>query len=147
MIFLKKLLIFLAVILILTLTACTQPNNPLFDIENTFNTTLPIKIVTDKEVYSADDTVIRFTITNTGDSEGSIAADSGCFTLQKLVDNEWKRVGTKTEHCWTALALILPPDATEEREIKLNDYFNLPLDKGTYRIAVEYLLSNTFEIN
>ena len=123
---------------------CTP--NELFEITNEPQPSENIKVETEKDKYSADDKVIKYSITNTSDFEQCIAGDDDCFSLQMLVNDEWKRVGTKKEHYWNSLGLILPSMETVQREIDLDEYFNLPLEKGTYRIAVENLVSNTFEI-
>lgn len=124
-----------------------RKTNELFDITTEPYSSDTVKIVTEKEAYSIEDKVIKYSITNTDDKEHSIAGDSDCFSLHMLVDGEWKRVGTKSEHYWNSLAQILNPNQTEQREIDLDEYFNLPLEKGTYRIAVENLASNTFKIS
>ena len=103
--------------------------------------------MTEKEKYSTEDTVIRYTVTNISDEEAAIAGDDNCFTLHIRKDGEWKSVGTKTEHYWNEIALILEPEQTIEREIKLEDYFYLPLEKGEYQICMESITSNTFEIS
>lgn len=140
----KKLLSFSIAILLLFLAGCHA--NKLHDIEYKIFSSNSLEIKTEKEVYSKEDTVIRYSITNISDSEASINSDKACFTLHKLVGDEWKWVGTKIEHFWTEMALIMPAGATENREIDLSEYYNLPLDKGTYRICVESLVSNTFEV-
>lgn len=124
-----------------------RKTNKLFDITTEPYSLDALKIVTEKEAYSIEDKVIKYSITNTDDKEHSIAGDSDCFSLHMLVEGEWKRLGTKSEHSWNSLAQILNPNQIEQREIDLDEYFNLPLDKGTYRIAVENLVSNTFEIS
>lgn len=121
--------------------------NELFDITTEPISSEALKIVIEKETYSIEDKVIKYSITNTSDFEQSIAGDDDCFSLQILVDGEWKRIGTKKEHYWNSLGLILPSGETEQREIDLDEYFNLPLEKGTYRIAVENLASNTIKIS
>ena len=125
----------------------SQETNELFDLTTEPNSSETLKIVTEKEIYSIEDKVIKYSITNLSDFEQCIAGDDDCFSLQMLVNDEWKRVGTKKEHYWNSLGLILPSMDTEQREINLDEYFNLPLNKGTYRIAVENLVSNTFEIS
>ena len=125
----------------------SQETNELFDLTTEPNSSETLKIVTEKEIYSIEDKVIKYSITNLSDFEQCIAGDDDCFSLQMLVNDEWKRVGTKKEHYWNSLGLILPSMDTEQREINLDEYFNLPLKKGTYRIAVENLVSNTFEIS
>lgn len=141
----KKIAILFVVIALLLLSGCRK-SNELFDISYEATYSENLKFVTEKEKYSIEDTTICFTITNVSSQEQSIAADSGCFSLEKLENDEWKRVGTKIEHAWNSLALILPPGGTEEREIKLDKYFYLPLEKGEYRITVEYIASNKFEV-
>jgi len=143
---LKKLSVIFVVIVLLMVSACSQNSNKLFDINHNTYSSDTLKFVTEKESYSFNDTVIRYFITNIDDKEHSIAADDNCFSLHKLENGEWKRVGTKIDHAWNSLALILEPNQTEVREIDLVNYFYLPLEKGTYRISVESLISNTFEI-
>ena len=121
-------------------------SNELFDIAIEPYSSDDLKIITEKDRYSLTDKVIKYSITNISSEENCIAGDDDCFTLQKLVDGKWKRVGTKKEHYWNELGLIMNSNQTEQREIDLNEYFYLPLDKGTYRITVESLVSNTFEI-
>lgn len=122
-------------------------SNELFDITAEPYSSDTLKIVTEKGTYSIEEKVIKYSITNIDDEEHGIAADDDCFSLQKMVDGQWKRVGTKNEHSWNSLGQILNPKQTEQREIDLDEYFNLPLDEGTYRIVVEGLASNTFEIS
>lgn len=142
----KKIAILFVVMVLFLLSGC-QKSNKLFDIDNEAKASQNLKLVTEKEEYSETDTVIRYSITNISDSEQCIAGDDDCFSLEKLMDGEWKRVGTKIEHAWNSLGLILPPGKTEEREIKLDNYFYLPLEKGEYRITVEFIASNTFKIS
>lgn len=130
----------------LLLTACSQQGNGLFDISSEVFPSEDINFVTEKESYSLQDEVIRYSITNTGAEELCIAGDDNCFELHKLVDGEWKRVGEKTEHYWNSLGQVLKPGQTEEREIKLEEYYSLPLEKGEYRIVSEGLVSGVFEI-
>lgn len=142
----KKISVILIMLVILLLSACSEGNNPIYDFDGEINAYSEIKIVTEKEKYTADDTIIRYTITNTGAFDAWINSSHDCFTLHKKVDGVWKRVGTKVDQLWTDLALGLPAGVSETREIKLDDYFYLPLEKGEYRIVVENLVSNTFEI-
>lgn len=142
----KRLLGFILVIAVLLLSSCGQKENKYFKLKGEFQTSETLKIVT-KESFEEDCTVIDYYISNIGFEEHSISGDENCFVLHKLVDGEWKRVGTKNNHEWTLDALILEPHQTEERQIKLEDYFHLPLESGKYRIAVGEYLSNTFKIS
>ena len=144
----KKVLPFLLILCVLIgLTSCLQNKNKLYDINYQTYAPVGLEFVTEKEKYSKEDTVIRYSVTNITDEERSIAGDDDCFTLEKLVDGKWMRVGTKIDHAWNALALILPPNQTEKREIDLQKYFNLPLEEGEYRIVMEYMYSNSFIVD
>lgn len=148
----KKLSVLFIALVLLLLSACSESAeeiknvNKLYDLSYEISGYENVKIVTEKEKYTAEDKVIRYTITNVSEEESWINSSHDCFTLHKKVDDVWKRVGTKVDQFWTDLALGLPAGASETREIKLDDYFYLPLEKGEYRIAVENLVSNTFEI-
>ena len=128
------------------LSACSNANE-LADINRDTTSSKKLEFVTEKEKYSKEDTVIRYSVTNITDKEQAIAGDENCFTLEKLVDGEWMWVGTKIDHAWNALAMILPPGQTETREIDLQEYFHLPLDKGEYRIVMEGMYSNSFTVD
>ena len=141
------IIMMLVVTILFTLSACSVHKNKLYDIEREIHTYEGVICVTEKENYSVDDTVIRYSVTNVSNEESGMNSDSNCFELHKLVDGKWKRVGTKKDHYWTDLALILMPNQVETREINLDDYFYLPLEKGEYRIVVENIVSNTFEIS
>lgn len=136
----------LVFIILFTFSACSIYKNKLYDLDREIHTFDGVKCVTEKEKYSSEDTVIRYTITNVTNEEAWINSDDTCFELQKKVDGKWKRVGTKIDHYWTQVAQLLPPGETETREINLDEYFYLPLEKGKYRILIENIVSNTFEI-
>lgn len=142
----KRLLGFILIIAVLLLSSCGQKENKYFKLKGEFQTSQTLKIVT-KESFEENCKVIDYYISNVGFEEHSIPGDENSFMLQKLVDGEWKRVGTKNNHEWTLVDLILEPHQTEERQIKLEDYFHLPLESGEYRIAVGEYLSNTFTVS
>ncbi len=141
----KRLSVFFIVIMLITLSACSR--NKLFDINYETYSSNELNFVTEKESYSSDDTVIRYSITNVSENESAIAGDRNCFSLHKLVDGEWKQVAPKIDYGCTYEALILYPNQTETREIDLEKYYHLPLEKGTYRIAMESKVSKPFEIS
>lgn len=140
----KKISVVFVLMILVTLSACSQ--NKLFDINYETYSSDNFKFVTEKESYSSDDTVIRYSIKNISDQETTVNSDANCFELHRLVDGKWKRVGTKIDHGWTYESLILEPNQTETREIGLEKYYHLPLEKGKYRICIEALVSDTFEI-
>lgn len=140
----KKISILFVLMILITLSACSQ--NKLFNINYETYSSDNFKFVTEKESYSSEDTVIRYTITNISNEETTVNSDANCFELHRLVNGEWKRVGTKIDHGWTEEALILEPNQMETREIDLEKYYHLPLEKGKYQICIEALVSDTFEI-
>lgn len=133
--------------IVFSLSSCSLHKNKLYDIEREIHIYESVKCVTEKDKYSAEDTVIRYTLTNISDNEAWINSDDNCFELQKKVDGKWKWVGTKVDQIWTDAAQLLPSNESETREINLQEYFYLPLEKGEYRILVENIVSNTFEIS
>ena len=142
----KKIFVLLFLV-IFVFSGCGKENK-LFDLdEKHYYTTDALKFVTEKENYSTKDTIITYSITNISKQEHSIAADDNCIELHKLQDGKWKTVGVKTDQNWNALARILYPGEVEKRNLNLEDYFYLPLEKGTYRLSVEYLLSEPFVIS
>lgn len=143
----KILAVLLVLCVLLGFSACMQKKNKLFEIKYQTYAPVGVEFVTEKEKYSTKDTVIRYSVTNITDKEQAIAGDENCFTLEKLVDGEWMWVGTKIDHGWNALAMILPPGQTETREIDLNEYFHLPLEEGEYRIVMEGMYSNSFTVD
>ena len=143
----KRFFVVFAVLMILLLSSCSKTNK-LFEINHEhYYSSKNLEFVTEKEGYSSSDTVIRYYITNTGEEENAIAADSECFELHRLVDGEWMEIGAKIDHAWTEAALILEPGKTVTREIDLEKYFYLPLEAGEYRISVGYLLSESFTVS
>lgn len=143
----KKLSVIFLTIILFALSACSANKNKLYDIQHQISNYTDVKCVTEQQEYSQDVKVIRYTLTNVTDDDAWINSDNACFELQKLVDGEWKWVGTKEDHYWTELAQLLPAGSSETREINLDQYFYLPLEKGEYRIEIEGILSNTFEIS
>lgn len=132
--------------ILLTLSACGKKANKLYDIDKKIHSSGKVQCVTDKTTYSAEDTVIHYTLTNVTDSEISIPGDSGCFELHKLVDGGWKRVGTNCDIFVNDFVRILKPGESVVREITLDKYYYLPLEKGEYSVYVSGIYSNTFEI-
>ena len=142
----KKLVVFLLVVMVLTLSGCSKEENKLYRLKGEYETSEDLRIVAHKE-YSAEDTKLDYYITYLGDGEGCVADDHNCFELHKLVDGKWKRVGTKVNQEWNDMALVMEPHQVDERKIELDDYFYLPLEAGEYRIAVGTYLSNVFTIS
>ena len=145
----RKIVIFFILITLVLLVSCSKESenlNTLYDINYQTNSDDSLEFKTEKQIYTKDDKVIKYTIKNIGDTENTINSDEYCFDLHILKDGEWKRVGTKIDHYWTEVALILQPNQVENREINLEEYYHLPLSEGTYRICIENILSDTFEI-
>ncbi len=142
----KKLVVFLLVAIILTLSGCSKEENKLYRLKGEYETSKDLQVIAHRE-YSLEDTELNYYITYLGDEEGAVADDHNCFELHKLVDGKWKRVGTKVNQEWNDMALVMEPHQVDERKIELDDYFYLPLEAGEYRIAVGTYLSNVFTIS
>lgn len=142
----KKIVTLVIVLIAFLVTGCGESNNQLFDIEHEIYPSPNLEIVTEKDTYSKDTKEIKYYIKNVGEDESGINSDENCFELHFLKDGQWKRVGTKVEHYWTDVAIYFPAGHVEERKITLDEYYNLPLESGEYRIVVEQQVSNTFKI-
>lgn len=140
----KKIIIALVILLAVFLGGCAS--NELQDVNYEVYSEGNVVITTENESYSKNAKEIKYSIKNIGSEESFVNSDPYCFELHMLKDGEWKRVVTKTEHFWTEVALVMPAGHIEERKISLDEFYDLPLESGEYRIVVEQLASNTFEI-
>ena len=108
-------------------------------------------IVTEKEVYSTEDTVINYTLYVIEDYPNetiSMGLDH-ILALHKLINGKWYRVPLKDEEMVLNryLDCNVSPGAIYYREIDLSKYFHLPLPAGEYRIlADDDIVSNNFTI-
>ena len=126
-------------------------SNELIKIEKNYDDmyTYEVSITTEKNIYSVDDTVIKYFIHNPTLEEQPYIYD---YTyLQKFDDGEWKILAFKDEEKYFYdLGGSISAGATLERNMKLEEEFYLPLDKGLYRIAKDdgfsVMISNEFEI-
>ncbi len=108
-------------------------------------------IVTEKEVYSTEDTVINYTLYVTEDytDETVPMGVNAIKALHKLIDGKWYVVPLGDNKVIESIYMLwnAPPGAIDYREIDLSKYFQLPLPAGEYRILTEdNIVSNTFTI-
>lgn len=141
----KKFLLGIATVLCIVLMFCCCNENKVFESDIELIENSDLEIVTQSSEYSKDTKKVVYTITNKADKESSCSAEG--FSLQKLEDGVWMTVGFKKTIGFNALAQVLALGEKTQREIDLNEYFHLPLEKGEYRIIVDYTASNTFLIN
>ena len=141
----KKLILNAAVVLCIVLIFSSCKSNKLFESDTDLTVDSDLEILTEWDKYSAETEKIIYTITNKKSGEISCSAEG--FSLQKFENDEWKTVGFKSDIVFNELAQILKSGEKTRREIKLSEYFHLPLEKGEYRIIVDYTPSNVFVIN
>ncbi len=144
----KKHITMLMVLFVL-LCGCTQENNKLLPIEQTYNESSEIVITTQKTVYSTEDTEIEYVISNPTSEE----KDYGTYLyLHKFHDGKWNEVAFKYDNMYFEdILFILQPNQEKTETLKLDNCFNLPLEKGEYRIFIDGgsrppIISNTFTI-
>lgn len=152
----KKYILLLAIFLIVPLfSSCApKPNNELLPIEeaNKYSINSDVVVTTEKNVYSTEDTVIKYIISNPTSEERTYGEH---VYLHKLQDGKWYEVAFKEEDdviiVFNDIAYFLPSHQEASRELNLAFYYNLPLEKGEYRIilgkwGVSATVSNTFTI-
>lgn len=148
-IYTKTVFIVLALILfvILTLSACK--NNYSIPPESEFNTTNnfnSVYIVTEKREYTTKEEFIQYKIVNNSDTVFSKSKED--FVLQKYEKNSWKNYSFKKDRVYTYDFYefeLSKNESTDFRIIFKND-FDIPMDKGYYRIIHFGLTSNIFNI-
>ena len=94
-------------------------------------------IKTEKQVYTTDVKKIVFELCNYDTDERSFAADG--YRLEKKNGDEWVEVSYKKDTIihFELLAIILQPSESWETELDLGKLYDLPLEKGIYRIGNE----------
>lgn len=139
----KKLFSIFVMLLICLLCPCGAQGNKLFDLSDEVYAPKGFTFKTDKAHYDRDVKEITLCITNTGDGEMAIGES---FELHYKADGAWKKVGFKRDTAFNELAWIIPPVESHEATVKLDEYYNLPLKTGEYRIVKDGFTSNTFEV-
>ena len=136
--------LFLVITMLLLLSACG--GNRLVDInDELYYEDKDLSFTTEKAEYSTDVKEIKYTITNVSSGEGVVSGDQH-FELQYKTDDGWKMVCYKKDVAFNDFALILKPNQSVNYTIDLEEYYNLPLKAGEYRLTDEYLVSKTFKI-
>ena len=80
---LKKLSVIFVVVMAFVLSSCSLNSNIPFDIDYKTHSPDSLKFVTEKETYSSDDTVIRYSITNIDDKDY-------CISVEGIVSNTFE---------------------------------------------------------
>ncbi len=142
----KILAISLVLLFLISTVGCSAKENKLTDLkEELYYTSKGLSFATEKTEYSIDVKEISYTIINTSSGEQSISGDQ-YFELHYKTENGWKMVNYNKEVMFNDLARILKPNEQVSYTLDLEEYYNLPLQAGEYRITVEYMVSNTFTI-
>ncbi len=143
----KKILAFsLGLLLITFIIGCSTKENKLIDLnEKLYYAPNGMSFTTEKTEYSTDVKEISYTIINTSSEERCVSGDQH-FELHYKTENGWKMVNYNKDTIFNAVALILKPNEQVSHTLELEEYYNLPLQVGEYRITDEYMVSNTFKI-
>lgn len=146
MIFLKTVKAFLFIIFtLLTLSSCVAKENALLDLEENIAQPQNFSFKTEHTEYNNDIKTISYIITNTCDEE--IVFTTEAFELQYKTDDGWKVVAFKEDMAFYELSTVLKPNEISTEEIQLDQYYNLPLLSGEYRIIKDSYTSNVFVVN
>lgn len=140
----RKLLTVLIVLIICSLCSCTSKENLLFDLNYEVKEPKNFTIITEQTKYNHDIKTISYSILNTGSEELAIGTE---FELHYKTNDGWKWVGFKKETYFEYLAFILYPGEDKIYQRELEEYFNLPLESGEYRIVQDGYASNVFIID
>lgn len=143
----KKILTFSLVLLLMTfIVGCSTKENKLMDLnEEIYYEPKGMSFTTEKTEYSTDVKEISYTIVNISSEEKCVSGDQD-FELHYKTENGWKMVKYNKNVAFNALARILKPNEQVSYTLDLEEYYNLPLQAGEYRITDEYMVSNTFKI-
>lgn len=98
----------------------------------------------EKEKYPANVSQITYTITNNRQSEYSFPVYN--FSLEKYISGNWEAVRIKEDYVFMTLERVLQPNEKATRTLDLEKIFDLPLEKGIYRLRKGNLKSEHFEI-
>ena len=140
-----SIIMILLSLIIFTLSACkndysTPPESDL----NTSDTSNAVYIVTEKTKYTTKDTFIRYQIINHSDTVFSKSKED--FVLQKYGKNNWENYPFKKDRVYTYedYTFTLSKGESTNESITIKSNFDIPLDKGYYRIIHFGLTSNVF---
>lgn len=142
----KILLLFTLIAIVLSLRGCNhQVSNKLWELDENIEYCQYPDIIfkTEKEVYSVNEKTIKYSFVYTGTEEDAVGE---YFALHIKKDGVWKAVAYNRDVAFFDMAWILEPNIPRNCEENLEEYYNLPLEPGEYRIACEELVSETFFI-
>ncbi len=142
----KILVISLVLLLLVSVVGCNAKENKLTDLnEELYYEPKGMSFTTEKTEYSTDVKEISYTIVNTSSEEHCVSGDQH-FELHYKTENGWKMVNYNRDVMFNAIALILKSGEQVKHTLNLEEYYNLPLQAGEYRITDECMISNTFTI-
>ncbi len=144
----KILVILLSVFLVFTLVGCNKTN--LYDLEEEYVTaeSRGLSFKAEKESYTAEDTVINYTIQNNTEEMQGIGNG---HDLHYKTEDGWKKVGwnlkkkKNTVYKVNLVDKILLPGQSGTDTLPLSRY-KLPLPKGEYRIERRGMVSESFMV-
>ena len=143
----KILVILLSVFLVFTLVGCNKTN--FYDLEEEYVTaeSRGLSFKAEKEIYTAEDTVINYTIQNNTDEMQPVGNND--HWLHYKTEDGWKRVNRSyknkknVKYAITLENTVILPGGSGTFKINLSRY-KLPLEKGEYRIERYGMVSESF---
>ncbi len=116
------------------------------DLEIETDNKVHFRIKTEKEIYPSNETEIIYTIFNVEGRDEQCFGESGYY-LQKKEKGTWNYVLPKKGMFIEGGALVCAKEHTQR--MLLDEYYDLPLKSGIYRITNKFdesIVSNEFEV-
>ena len=140
----RKILTILIVLIICVLCSCTSKDNKLLDLDYETKEPKDFTFITEQTKYNDDIKTISYSISNISSKEIGIGTE---FELHYKTDDGWKVVAFKKDVDFYDFAWIIKPEEDKIYQLKFEEYYNLPLKLGEYRIVKDGYTSNIFIID
>ena len=140
----RQILTISIVLIFCVLCSCTSKDNKLLDLDCKVKEPKNFTFITERTEYYGDIKTISYSITNISTEEIGIGTE---FELHYKTDDGWKVVAFKKDMFFYDLAWILNPGESKIYQLELEEYYNLPLKPGEYRIVKDGYTSNVFKVN
>ena len=140
----RKILTILIVLIICFLCSCASKDNILFDLDYETKEPKDFTFITEQTKYNHDIKTISYSISNISSEEMGIGPE---FELHYKTDDGWKVVAFKKDIYFDDFAWIIEPGEDKIYQLEFEEYYNLPLEPGEYRLVKDGYASNVFIID
>lgn len=132
---LKFVLMCLLCVLELSLTGCAkEPEVPVRYEESDVKVSEFITAQTEFPEYDGNVKKIKVTFTNLQNEDGG--GEGHVFNLLKQEGDKWRFISDKPGSSYPADSMLIPANGTTDKWYDLEEYYDLPLSPGVYRIRV-----------